>query len=90
MKWLYIEGKFIPVRNCVKIDFTNVQRDREYAITMIVEDTNSNITKSTFYSKIDKINEDDVRDRFYTFIIDDSATVFYFYSVCKSIEQINS
>ena len=90
MKWLYIEGKFIPVQSCVKISFTSIQRDKECAITMIVEDTNNNITKATFYSKIDKISEDDVRDMFYNFIIDGSTTVFYFYDVCKSIEQINS
>lgn len=90
MKWIYVEGKFIPVQNCVKIDFNYSERDRECAVMIIVEDVNGNSTKSTYYSKVDKLSEDRVRNKFYSFIKDFDITLFDFYETCKMIEVYNS
>ena len=90
MKWIYVEGKFIPVQNCVKIGFSNTQRGNEYVVTMSVEDVNGNSTKSTYYSKVDKLSEDRVRNEFYSFIKDSNITLFDFRETCKMIEVYNS
>ena len=90
MKWIYVEGKFIPVQNCVKIDFSNMQRGNEYIITMSIEDVNGNTTRSSYYSKVDKLCEKDVRSRFYDFIMDVNITMFDFDEMCNTIEQLNS
>ena len=68
MKWIYVEGNLIPVQNCVKIDFSNMQRGNEYIVTMSIEDVNGNTTRSSYYSKVDKLCEKDVKSRFYDFI----------------------
>lgn len=90
MKWIYVEGKFIPVQNCVKIDFSNMQRGNEYIVTISVEDVNGNTTRSSYYSKADKLCEKDVRSRFYDFIMDVYITMFDFNEMCSTIEQLNS
>lgn len=90
MKWIYVEGKFIPVQNCVKIDFSNMQRGNEYIVTMSIEDVNGNTTRSSYYSKVDKLCEKDVRSRFYDFIMDVCITMFDFNKMCSTIEQLNS
>ena len=90
MKWIYVEGKFIPVENCVKIDFSNVQRGNEYIVTMSIEDINGNTTRSSYYSKVDKLCEKDVRGRFYDFIMDTNIIMFDFDKMCNTIEQLNS
>ena len=90
MKWIYVEGKFIPVKNCVKIDFSNMQRGNEYIVTMSIEDVNGNTTRSSYYSKVDKLCEKDVRSRFYDFIMDVYITMFDFNEMCSTIEQLNS
>lgn len=90
MKWIYVEGKFIPVENCVKIDFSNMQRGNEYIVTMSIEDVNGNTTRSSYYSKVDKLCEKDVRSRFYDFIMDANITMFDFDEMCNTIEQLNS
>lgn len=90
MKWIYVEGKFIPVENCVKIDFSNMQRGNEYIVTMGIEDVNGNITRSSYYSKVDKLCEEDVRGRFYDFIMNTNITMFDFDEMCNTIEQLNS
>ena len=90
MKWIYVEGKFIPVENCVKIDFSNVQRGNEYIVTMSIEDVNGNTTRSSYHSKVDKLCEKDVRSRFYDFIMDVYITMFDFNEMCSTIEQLNS
>ena len=90
MKWIYIEGKFVPVQSCVKIDFSNMQRGNDYVVTMSIEDVNGNITRSSYYSKVDKLCEKYVRSRFYDFIKDVYITMFDFNEVCSTIEQLNS
>jgi len=90
MKWIYVEGKFIPVQNCVKIDFSNTQRGNDYIVTMNIEDVNGNTTRSSYYSKVDKLREKDVRSRFYDFIMDVYITMFDFNEMCSTIEQLNS
>ena len=90
MKWIYLEGKFIPVQNCVKIDFSSMQRGNEYIVTMNIEDVNGNTTRSSYYSKVDKLCEKDVRSRFYDFIMDVYITMFDFNEMCSTIEQLNS
>ena len=90
MKWIYVEGKFIPVQNCVKIDFSNMQRGNEYIVTMSIEDVSGNTTRSSYYSKVDKLCEKDVRSRFYDFIMDVYITMFDFNGMCSTIEQLNS
>lgn len=90
MKWICIECKYIPVSNCVRIDFGNTQRDNEYMVVMIVEDVNGNLTKSIYYSKRDKLSEDFVRNKFHDFIMDSTITLFDFYETCKMIEVSNS
>ena len=90
MKWIYVEGKFIPVQNCVKIGFSNTQRGNEYIVTMNIEDVNGNTTRSSYYSKVDKLCEKDVRILFYKFIIDTNMIVFDFNELCSTIEQLNS
>lgn len=90
MKWIYLEGKFIPVQNCVKIDFSSMQRGNEYIVTMNIEDVNGNTTRSSYYSKVDKLCEKDVRILFYKFIIDTNMIVFDFNELCSTIEQLNS
>ena len=90
MKWIYVEGKFIPVQNCVKIDFSNMQRGNEYIVTMSIEDVSGNTTRSSYYSKVDKLCEKDVKSRFYDFIMDVYITIFDFNEMCSTIEQLNS
>lgn len=90
MKWIYVEGKFIPVQNCVKIDFTYSEIDRECAVMIIVEDVNGNSTKSIYHSKRDKLSDDFIRNKFQDFIIDSTITLFDFYKTCKMIEVYNS
>ena len=90
MKWIYVEGKFIPVQNCVKIDFSNTQRGNDYIVTMNIEDVNGNTTRSSYYSKVDKLCEKDVRNRFYDFIMDVNTTMFDFDGICNIIERLNS
>ena len=90
MKWIYVEGKFIPVQNCVKINFSNMQRGNEYIVTMSIEDVNGNTTRSSYYSKVDKLCEKDVRGRFYDFIMDTNIIMFDFDKMCNTIEQLNS
>ena len=90
MKWICVDCKYIPVSNCVRIDFGNTQRGNEYIVVMIVEDVNGNITRSSYYSKVDKLCEKDVRSRFYDFIKDVCITMFDFNEVCSTIEQLNS
>lgn len=88
MKWICIDAKYIPVSSCVRIDFSNTQRGNEYMVVMSVEDVNGNSTKSTYWSKVDKISEDFVRNKFYDFIMDSTITLFNFYETCKMIECI--
>lgn len=90
MKWICIDCKYIPVSNCVRIDFGNTQKGNEYMVVMIVEDVSGNSTKSTYYSKVDKLSEDRVRNEFYSFIKDSDITLFDFYETCKMIEAYNS
>lgn len=90
MKWIYVEEKFIPVQNCVKIDFSNMQRGNEYIVTMSIEDVNGNTTRSSYYSKVDKLCKKDVRSRFYDFIMDANIIMFDFDEMCNTIEQLNS
>ena len=87
MKWIYVEGKFIPVQNCVKIDFSSMQRGNEYIVTMNIEDVNGNTTRSSYYSKVDKLREKDVRSRFYDFIMDVYITIFDFTDTCRTITE---
>ena len=90
MKWIYVEGKFIPIEKCVTIDFSSMQRENEYIVTMSVEDVNGNTTRSSYYSKVDKLCEKDVRNSFYDFIMDVYMTMFDFNRMCSSIEHSNS
>lgn len=90
MKWICIDCKYIPVSNCVRIDFGNIQKGNEYMVVMIVEDVNGNSTKSNYYSKVDKLSEDRVRNEFYSFIKDSDITLFDFREICKMIEVSNS
>lgn len=90
MKWIYVEGMFIPVQNCVRIDFTNAQHGNEYIVTMSTEDVNGNTTHSSYYSKVDKLCEKDVRDHFYEFIMCTNTILFDFNEICNTIEQLNS
>lgn len=90
MKWIYIEGKFIPVQNCVRINFSSMQRENDYIVTMNVEDVNGNTTCSSYYSKVDKLCEKDVRGRFYKFVCTNSRRLFDFNEMCSTIEQLNS
>lgn len=89
MKWIYLDGKFLLVQNCVQINFTSVTRENEYVVTMVVQDVNKNIEKCTHYSKVDKLSVQEVRSKFYDFIMDSCITMFNFYDVCKTIEQLN-
>ena len=57
---------------------------------MIVEDVNGNSTKSIYYSKLNKLSEDRVRNKFHDFIMDSTITLFDFYETCKMIEVYNS
>lgn len=90
MKWIYVGEKFIPLEKCVTIDFSNMQRGNEYIVTMSVEDVNGNTTRSSYYSKVDKLCEKDVRNSFYDFIMDVYIAMFDFNRMCSSIEQSNS
>lgn len=89
MKWIYLDGKFLPVQNCVQINFTSVTRDTEYIVTVVVQDVNKNIEKCTYYSKVDKLSAQEVRSKFYDFVTDSYITMFNFYDTCKQIEQSN-
>lgn len=90
MKWIYVEGKFIPVQNCVNIDFNYSEKDKECFVIIIVEDVNGNLTKSIYYSKVEKLHVDAVRNEFYNFIKDTNTTMFDFNEMCSTIEQLNS
>ena len=85
MKWIYIDRKFIPVQNCTNISFGERQRENEYVVTMIVEDINGNITRSSFYSTNSNLDEYTIRCLFYEFIADINSTVFDFWEVCNTI-----
>lgn len=89
MKWVYLDGKFLPVRNCVQINFTSVTRDEEYVVTMVVQDVNKNIEKYNYYSKVGKLSVQEVRSKFYDFVTDSYIIMFNFYHTCKQIEQSN-
>lgn len=89
MKWIYLDGKFLLVQNCVQINFIGVTRGEEYVVTMIVQDVNKNIEKYTYYSKVGKLSDQEVRLEFYNFVTDSYLTMFNFYDVCKTIEQLN-
>ena len=89
MKWVYLDGKFFPVQNCVQINFTSVTRDEECVVTMVVQDVNKNIEKYTYYSKVHKLSVQEVRSKFYDFVTDSYITMFNFYDTCKQIEQLN-
>lgn len=89
MKWIYLDGKFLLVQNCVQINFTSVTRENEYTVTMIVQDVNKNVEKCIYYSKVNKLSVQEVRSKFYDFVMDSYITMFNFYDVCKQIEQEN-
>ena len=89
MKWIYLDGKFLPVQNCVQINFTSVTRDEEYVVTMVVQDVNKTIEKCTYYSKVGKLSVQEVRSKFYDFVMDSYITMFNFYHTCKQLEQSN-
>ena len=89
MKWIYLDGKFLPVQNCVQIDFTSVTKDTEYIVTMVVKDVTKDITKCAYYSKVGKLSVQEVRSKFYDFVTDSYITMFNFYHTCKQIEQSN-
>lgn len=89
MKWIYLDGKFLPVQNCVQINFIGVTRGEEYVVTMVVQDINKNIEKCAYYSKVDKLSVQEVRSKFYDFVMDSYITMFNFYHTCEQIEQSN-
>ena len=87
MKWIIVDGNFILVENCKYINFTNSRNYTEYNITINVCISGNIIKKSTYYSKLGKISQEEVESIFYSFIMDSGITVFDFYKVCKSIER---
>ena len=87
MKWIIVDGNFIPVENCKYINFTNSMQDHEYNVTINVSISGNIIKKSTYYSKLGKISQEEVESEFYSFIMDSCITIFDFYNVCKTIER---
>lgn len=89
MKWIILDNKYINANTCTDVVFSTSECDNEMKLTIKVSTIN-NTFSCTYYSKVDKLNVDMVKDKFHEFIMDDYVKVFAFLPVCRRIEVNNS